>query len=308
MRCRVRVAYAEKFSGWATMLNDRALTELGQRSDEHFFAAVATGLRAVTANALGLWRDFAVMHHHGRRQGAEILRAFVEEEAAKFFILLDAVRCPRASPLFGRQLRYFYGHLAKGIYARHYQYSPADFAEVQRYVASHRAEYYLDGPEGFEWIFRNEILERRETHIYVNYVRTDDGPAWISPRRTIIAEPWAVQPQTLALARTMCRLGFAAPASVAAVAAVWRPFLLDRTTTWGAIYQQNIQTLNDLKSRGLIPREHPQDVDFILDCWNFPLYPLDLQPDGTTPQELVEHRRRLQAAWERSVYGVPDEY
>jgi hypothetical protein len=86
------------------MLNDREVTELAQRSDEDFFAEIAVGLRAVATNALSFRRDFLVMHHRGRKQGAEILRVFVTEEAAKFFILMDAVRCPHTIPAFGRQL------------------------------------------------------------------------------------------------------------------------------------------------------------------------------------------------------------
>jgi AbiV family abortive infection protein len=286
------------------MLNGRAVAELAQRSDPDFFAEVALGMRLATANALGLWRDFMVMHRAGRRQGAEILSAFVEEEAAKFFILLDAVRCPRTSQQFGRQLRYFYDHLAKGIYALHYTYFPADFAEVQRYVASHREEYYLDGPEGFKWIFRNQILEGREANIYVNYVRTDEGLGWVSPRRRLIAGPWRAQPETLALARTMCRLGFAMPESLARVAEVWRPFVIEDGTTWGAIQRQNAETLDALERHGLLKSR--EFVEPVLERWTFPLYPLDLQADGTKVQDLIKHRRKLEDSWERSVYGVPD--
>lgn len=288
------------------MLNGRAVAEFAQRSDPDFFAEIAVGMRLTTANALGLWRDFTVMHRAGRRQGAEILSAFVEEEAAKFFILLDAVRCPKTSRHFGRQLRYFYDHLAKGIYALHYLYSPADFAEVQRYVASHREEYYLDGPEGFEWIFRNQILERREENIYVNYVRTDDGSGWISPRRRLIVDPWRTQPETLALARTMCRMGFATPESLATVAEIWRPFEVEDSATWGAIHQKNEETLNALDRRGLL--KSGEGVERVLDRWSFPLYSLDLQTDGTRVQDLIDHRRKLEEAWERGVYGVPDGY
>jgi len=228
------------------------------------------------------------------------------EEAAKFFILLDAVRCPKTSRHFGRQLRYFYDHLAKGIYALHYLYHPADFAEVKRYVASHREEYYLDGPEGFEWIFRNQILERREENIYVNYVRTDDGSGWISPRRRLIADPWRTQPETLALARTMCRMGFATSESLATVAEIWRPIVVEDATTWGAIYRKNEETLNALEHRGLL--KSGEGVERVVDRWSFPLYSLELQADGTKVQDLIEHRRKLEEAWERSVYGVPDGY
>ncbi|MGA2715762.1 MAG: hypothetical protein ABSG41_21890 [Bryobacteraceae bacterium] len=46
----------------------------------------------------------------------------------------------------------------------------------------------------------------------------------------------------------------------------------------------------------------------LLDRWNFPLFSLNLQSDGTKINDLIEQRRRVQEAWERALYGVPDEY
>jgi hypothetical protein len=52
------------------------------------------------------------------------LKLFVEEEAAKFHILLDAVRCPREpADRFSRQLGYFNQHPVKGLYAECYDFA-----------------------------------------------------------------------------------------------------------------------------------------------------------------------------------------
>jgi hypothetical protein len=52
-----------------------------------------------------------------------------------------------------------------------------------RYVDLLRRNYYLDGPNDVDWLFRNEIMAEREERLYVDYVETDDGDMWISPRR-----------------------------------------------------------------------------------------------------------------------------
>jgi hypothetical protein len=47
---------------------------------------------------------------------------------------------------------------------------PGTLAELQEYVDNHREEFYLDGPNDVDWIFRNEVLEGREGALYVDYV------------------------------------------------------------------------------------------------------------------------------------------
>jgi subtilisin family serine protease len=68
---------------------------------------------------------------------------FAEEEAAKFHILLDAVRCPRQpAEIFSRQLSYFNAHIAKGLYANYYKiFAPADLPEIRRYMDSSRIDW-----------------------------------------------------------------------------------------------------------------------------------------------------------------------
>ena len=299
-------AGAPCIGGARIMFDERGTKGLAQLTDREFFGETARGLRLVVANALSLWRDYQVLQRRGRQQGGEILRAFVEEEAAKFFILLDAVRCPRAGPFLGRQLTYFYSHLAKGIYADVIQCSLRDFAEVLRYVAQLRTTYYLDGPEGFEWIFRNRILERREQAIYVNCERTEEGLSWLSPRQMLVVDPWGEKPVSLALAQAMCRLGFAKDRSLATIAGLWRSFRLEETTHWSTVGKQNLATVQALQGTG--GRGTTDDASLVADRWMFPLYPLDLRLDGPSVQDLVTQRRHLEEAWERSIYGVPDEY
>jgi hypothetical protein len=54
--------------------------------------------------------------------------------------------------------------------------SPQDFAEVRVQVDGLRASRYLDGPSGADWILRNDLIDKRETNMYVDYVRHGPQP------------------------------------------------------------------------------------------------------------------------------------
>ena len=57
--------------------------------------------------------------------GMNILEAFLREEASKFMILFDLIRCPKekvSNEFLDRQLERFNLHLPKGIYAEAYQF------------------------------------------------------------------------------------------------------------------------------------------------------------------------------------------
>jgi AbiV family abortive infection protein len=121
-------------------MRPRAIRDLGQLGPTEFNEEAAKGMRLCLLNALRLWRDAATLLKANRPQGFTILQLFVEEEAAKFHILLDAVRCPRQpADIFARQLGYFNQHLAKGLYAMYYNmFSPASLQEIQVHMDRER--------------------------------------------------------------------------------------------------------------------------------------------------------------------------
>jgi AbiV family abortive infection protein len=107
------------------------VVDLWQLSDPDLFTTVSAGLRFLLANALNLHREAAFAGRAGHGQSGVILSGFAQEEAAKFHILLDAIRCPRGSVFDNHLKRHFYSHLARGIYAEHYDSFPADFGDVR---------------------------------------------------------------------------------------------------------------------------------------------------------------------------------
>jgi AbiV family abortive infection protein len=282
----------------------RAIKDLSQLNDVEFFSEVSEGLRLCAGNALRLWRDALKLRESRRPQGFEILRLFVEEEAAKFHILLDAVRCPRQpADRFSQQLGYFNQHLAKGLYAEYYNFaSPSDLAEVRRYMDRERRTLYLDGENEVEWMFRNDILRRREESIYVDYVSYVDSfkneHHWHTPDpRLMRLWSFGSRPRVLDVALALHGAGMVAKAALAKIADLWRASPMDDTVKWPVLRQLNMRTLETLKESNLL-RARPSFIyQRIADDWLFPLYPLDLREFTVDPAELREAQRNWSPDW-----------
>ena len=162
----------------------RAIRDLTQLPDRGFFVEVAEGLTLILGDACRLQSGAASLAQAKQFHASRVLQLVAEEEASKALILLDAVRCPRhPGDRFANQLGRFNDHLAKGLYARACSLRPATLAQLQEYLNSYRQEFYLDGPNDVDWIFRNDVISRREEVLYVDYVATDDGRSWIDPQR-----------------------------------------------------------------------------------------------------------------------------
>ena len=80
-------------------MRERALRDVAQLSDKELFATLAEGMDHISATR-GVLRGLGT--HGGSRAWPELRRAseHAEEEAAKYLILLDAVRCPRQGSRF----------------------------------------------------------------------------------------------------------------------------------------------------------------------------------------------------------------
>jgi hypothetical protein len=276
----------------------RAIKDLSQLTDAELFSEVSAGLRLCVGNSLRLWRDARSLRVSRRPQGFEILRLFVEEEAAKFHILLDAVRCPRQpADRFAQQLGYFNQHLAKGLYAEYYNFaSPSDLTEIRRYMDRERQTLYLDGLNDVDWVFRNDILRKREESIYVDYVAYADSVRderhWHSPDPRLMGL-WLLgdRPRVLDVALAIHGAGMTTEAALARIADLWRASPMDDTIKWQGLRQLNVRTLNILEESNLL-RIRPDSVyRRVANDWLFPLYPLDLGELKIDPEELREVQR-----------------
>ena len=160
----------------------RAIKDLMRLGEPAFFAAIAEGLELIVQNVSRLYDGAITLAKASQPHAAHVLTTLAEEEAAKVLILLDAVRCPQSpADRLSHQLARFNDHLAKGLYARVCGMRPATLAQLQECIDNDREEFYLDGPNDVDWIFRNQVTQDREGIFYVDYVAHDDGHRWSDP-------------------------------------------------------------------------------------------------------------------------------
>jgi AbiV family abortive infection protein len=276
----------------------RSIRQLSELDDAQFFKEIETGLRLCAGNALRLWRDARQLLSPKRSQGFSILQHFAEEEAAKFHILLDAVRCPRQpGEIFSRQLGCFNAHLAKGLYATYYNiFAPADLPEIRRYMDSERKMLYLDGPNDVDWIFQNDIFRKREESIYVDYVDYNDATRrerfWHCPNARMMAiGVWDMRPKVLNVALALHALGLTRAAALGIVAQIWRAATMDDSVRWNDVAALNLKTLQALEEAGLLRNRSEENMRMAWYDWLFPLYPVDLSPVDVKEEDLRQAQR-----------------
>ncbi len=121
-----------------------AIQDLNQLSDVEFFATVSEGLGHIHEHATSISKQSAVLAAaQANITGVYILRTIAEEEAGKFLILMDAVRCPRNR--LSQHLPKFWHHLAKGIYSESVNWSAGSLRQLREIIEEHSKAFYLDG-------------------------------------------------------------------------------------------------------------------------------------------------------------------
>jgi hypothetical protein len=229
-------------------------------------------------------------------RGANAIQVVATEEAGKYLVLLDAVRCGRASQrIRARQLRRFGDHLAKGIYAKVTDWSPATFGEIIRYIDQLRRSHYLDGPSDMDWIFRNEIEVEREELLYIDYVETDEGDRWVSPQQWKDSLGIGHTPDAVRLVAAMHRAGFGKPEALSIIVDVWDGFIPNSDTHWQVVRGLNVTTLNRMNAAGIEIKL--DDARVICDRWTFPLHHAELESITVDLEDLRRQQRERALDW-----------
>ena len=269
-----------------------AIKDLCQLPEAAFVGEVARGIKHLYRHGMRLFSEADTIHERAPR-AHKIIEAVASEEYAKILILVDALRISRAEgDVRARQLGYFNDHLAKGIYVQYCWTRPASFKEVREFVERERPEFYRDGPNDYDWVFRNEILRRREQEMYVDYVETEEDHAWWTPERVSPVEGIPrlppMRPAIRRLVEALETVGMLQEPALGEVRRYWQDVSIEDATQWQDIREHNQHTLGILMDKGLV-----RDQSFcerVVNRWPFPLYTLELS--------LVKnHPRDLPTAW-----------
>src|SRR5262249_12414423 len=121
------------------------------------------------------------------------------------------------------------------------------FGQVIEYVDRERRSHYFDGPEGVEWLFRNTIIDNRESFLYVDYIENNGRFEWRRPAQSVLlflheSGPPPV-PRLLALLHTMHEGGLLSADSLRALGEVWRDQVLEVGTHWSSYLTINEEFL-----------------------------------------------------------------
>ena len=275
-------------------MRHRAIKDLSQLSDSDLFLQIAEGLNHIVKNAQEFYADSESLATQLRGPSSRVLRNIAEEEAAKYLILIDAIRCPRQSNNFSRQLGRFYCHLSRGIYAYAAIGQFSTFGELRNWVNEERESLFLNGPEGYDYIYRNRILDRRESMMYVDYeLHEDNEYIWSAPghhNEGLALSLRGVIPPSLATVLSLNKAGFATPQGLKLLADIWRPISIIDTITRSDLNVYIQRTYEEADSQAL-PGERDQITTTRLSqYWQFPMYSLDMRLIEVSLNELRSQR------------------
>jgi AbiV family abortive infection protein len=236
-------------------MRPRATPKLASVSEDKLLSILAEGLPLIAEHVAALARSAEHQSGPSAVRGANAIQVVATEEAGKYLVLLDAVRCVRAShEIKARQLRRFGNHIAKGIYVKVTDWSPATFGEIHRYIERLRQSHYLDGPNDVDWILRNEIEAEREELLYIDYVETDEGDRWVSPQQWRDSLGVGRTADAVRLVLAMHRAGFGNPKTLSKIVEVWDGFVPEdnthcRTRSQRHDYQPYERSRNQFRAR-----------------------------------------------------------
>lgn len=271
-------------------------------------AILVEGLELLSEHVATLRATVSDLLIRGDPRGAAILDTVAVEESAKVLVLLDFARAgTKNQRRLRRTVQHFYDHVARGIYAEVAMTRPADYREVKEIVETYRPSLYRDGPNGFEWVFRNPIEDRREGGIYVDLVRdSDSGLRWATPQSADDDPLWSASYVT-ELVVAMRRSGLFTAVGLAASAEAWHEVELVDNLHWQGVRTRNVEILTVLVDNEL---QHPDitaaELAQVVEQWSFPLFELDLRKREVSQKELDKEFRQGEAQFYYDMDGPLD--
>lgn len=167
------------------------------------------------------------------------------------------------------------------------------FSDLRHVVDQERQSLFLDGADGYNYVYRNRILERREARMYVDYEEADGEHSWSVPLHHDPSLPQNLQgipPQALQVARAFREAGLASVAGLVLIASKWRPIPMNDTFSVRELRRLNRETYESALSQGLAGVPADIALEHVIERWQYPIYDLDLRL-AEASREALEHRR-----------------
>jgi AbiV family abortive infection protein len=280
-------------------MKHRAIKNLNQLSDKDLYKEISVGLEKIHENCLELNRSSHFLFENKKYQALKIIEAISKEEAAKYLILIDVLRCPRKQQhqQFTRQLDKFNDHLAKGIYAELCGWNPHTYKELCEYIRPNLDTIYLDGPLDVDFIFRNQIIAQREEAFYVDYAQIDDGHSWLSPQdQHSLYEDFPfyyLNPSVISIVKALHSLGISKLESIEIFSTFWRDFEFNDDTHYQELRKANAECLKLLDAQNLLNNTNAtqDECNLVVNKLPFPLYKEAMKEIEVKISELKEQQQ-----------------
>jgi len=272
----------------------KSIKNLCQLNKSEFVASISVGLGKIFESCEALHRSSCLLFEKGEYRTGKILKILGNEEAAKFFILLDAIQCPpEQKENLARQLEKFNEHLAKGLYSKLFEWKPDKYGTLKHYVSGELEGHYLVNAGGFSWIFRNNILDQRDSAIYVDYIQIDDyWHKWQDPRPEYYVLDGVVSYNSvIEMVRAFYYTGVIEVEALNEYAKYWRDFEFSDETKYGEFKRGNEAFLSILDEKGMLKEAPEICYQTIKDEYPFPLYKEEMKVRKVSLKSLKDRQR-----------------
>ena len=287
-----------------------AIEELMCYPDIRLFEEISTGLKYILDNVNELDSAARELHEAGQYRSAQIIQNIAKEESGKFLMLMDAVRCPRDRINDTKFSKQFRDHIVKTIYADACRWRPNNLDDICKYISSDLRRFYLDGPNGIDWIIPNEITSTREGLMYVDYTRnlvdSHCQEFWTQPSAFIDDLSIYQSDTAVQLIRSLHRIGATTATGLKFIASIWRNVIPEKRTSVHVLRAYNIQVVKhfDQEFSRIVTDD---DRQLIINNWLFLLWPMNIfEMQEQESIELLREKRENHISYINKVRSLRD--
>lgn len=278
----------------------RQFKQLASVGRDRRAAMVVEGLEAIGENVARLASEIEACSDAKAFRAAQLAYNVSREEAGKFLALIDAYRV--AAPTQETLVRQFGrcgDHLAKLLYAEIADYSIATRNELVSALDRDRVALYLDGPNDYDFIYRNELIAARESLLYVDLISAEGTLEWWTPWDHAMA---VGVPGPVRLIAAILGTGLVSVAGLGVLANAWADFdpgVDSHCRDWTV---RTRAALSEFPSN-IVDGRWSADAWLVADRWPMPMVDLDLSQIDVKESDLVEERERRWQAFLQYEYG-----